>query len=141
MQFVTTLQAESHDISEFQLPNKDIKGILALSKQPNTSYKAQKGYFYAFNSPQLNEIKVAFEAIARKPPEDLQGDKWVAKIAQYIKDIKWDRWHNSFVDLPDARKTPPNNILLLWRLDEGFSEKFYNTTSPAKSTRAGRANG
>ncbi len=140
-QFVTTLQTETQNISEFHLPNKDIKGILALSKQPNAS-ASHKGYFYAFNSSQLNEIEAAYEAITSDPPDDPEGDGWVAKIAQYIKNIKRDGWHNSFVDLPQEGKKTPNNVLLLCKIDDGFSAKFYNSTSPAKNAgrRSGRTN-
>ena len=138
-QFVTTLQAGTGDISEYTLANKDIKDILALSKQPNIS---NKGHFYAFKSAQLNEIEAAYKAIISGPSEDPQGDGWVAKISHYIKEIKRDAWHNSFVDLPHEGKSPPTNVLLLWKIDAVFSKEFYNTTSPAKNTRkrAGRTN-
>ena len=141
-QFVTTLQAGTGDISEYTLANKDIKDILALSKQPNIS---NKGHFYAFKSAQLNEIEAAYKAIISGPSEDPQGDGWVAKISHYIKEIKRDAWHNSFVDLPHEGKTLPDNVLLLWKIDDGFSATFYNEpspTSPAKNAvrRSGRSN-
>ena len=133
-QFVKTLQTETQNISEVHLPNKEIKGILALSKQPNAS-ASHKGYFYAFKSSQLNEIEAAYKAITSDPPDDPQGDGWVAKIARYVKHIKRDGWHNSFADLPIDGNTPENNVLLLWKIDAIISNEFCDATSPAKNTR------
>lgn len=96
-------------------------------KGPNNT-KDHKGYFYAIQSSHLSDIKVAYQALQNDPPDDPTGKQWITTFAQYIKDIKRDGWHNSFKDLPNDNVEPPKNVLLLWKLDNGFAAKFYTTT-------------
>jgi hypothetical protein len=51
-------------------------------------------------------------------------------FAKYLKKLKKDQWHNSFDDLPEENNLPPDNILLLWKLDDGFTQTFYANPSP-----------
>ena len=54
-------------------------------------------------------------------------------FAKYLKKLKKDQWHNSFDDLPDKNNLPPENTLLLWYLDEGFTHTFYAGNASPKS--------
>ncbi len=58
----------------------------------------------------------------------------ITEFAISLKHLKQDEWHNSIDELPEGKTLPQENMLLLWKLDKGFTDAFctHQRTTPKR---------
>ena len=64
-------------------------------------------------------------------------DDWITKFAHELKSLCAANWLNSINDLPEGKTIENENWLLLWHVNDGFTEAFYSglNTPHKRSTR------
>ena len=59
----------------------------------------------------------------------------ITLFAKYLRQLKEAQWQNSIDGLPEGKTLPHHNMLLLWKLDEGFTDTFFNVPKRATPPR------
>ena len=133
-QLVEDMKRGGNDISNAKMSGKQIKEALGLAATPKPSTK-DKQYFYVIRSSRMDDINKMYTSLQDDSTDTpCHGDnEWIAEFAKELKTLKEEQWHNSIDDLPERRTLPGKSLLLLWNLDEGFTQTFY---SQRKSQRA-----
>jgi hypothetical protein len=83
-----------------------------------------KNYFYVLQSENLDMIKEKYKEADPAVEHDVD-DEWDLVFARTLKQLKNAQWHNSIDDLPVGKTLPHENLLLLWKLDQGFTDTFF----------------
>ncbi len=121
--YVEFMKTKGLDISEGSMTGKQIKAALDLAVVPKLGPKGKK-YFYVMQSESLETIKEKYKKVSPDMANDGKR-KLITMFAKFLKQLKDDQWHNSIDELPEGKNLPHENMLLLWKLDHGFTEAFY----------------
>jgi hypothetical protein len=127
------------NISEDKMSGIEIKAALDLAVTPSLTSK-HKNYFYVLESESLNMVKEKYKEANPAMVND-DDDNLDLMFAQTLKQLKEAQWHNSNDDLPEGKTLPRENMLLLWKLDQGFTESFFTQPkckSPQRKTTTPR---
>ena len=88
-------------------------------------------------SESLDTIKEKYKEVSPDMANDGKHDL-IKMFAKFLKQLKDDQWQNSIDELQEGKTLPHENMLLLWKLDQGFTEAFYTlpqqTTTPRRTT-------
>ena len=137
--YVKYMKTNGVNISEGKMSGIQIKAALDLAVTPSLTSK-HKNYFYVLESESLDMVKEKYKeanpAMVNDDDDDLD-----LMFAQTLKQLKEAQWHNSIDDLPEGKTLPRENMLLLWKLDQGFTESFFTQPkckSPQRKTTTPR---
>ena len=115
------------------MSGKQIKDALDLTVAPKPK---ERNYSYIMKSESLDNIKKAYKRHNPGTPNDREQDL-ITEFAISLKHLKQDEWHNSIDDLPEGKILPQENMLLLWKLDNRFTDAFYThpRTTPKRDSK------
>ena len=64
-------------------------------------------------------------------------DNLITQFAKALRKLKEVQWHNSIDELPEGKTLPGEHMLLLWKLDESFTDTFCTPVTPQQRTNVG----
>ena len=130
------MKDNGNDILKSTITGKHIKDSLDLTTIPSLRTKSQKKYFYVVESGRMADIKTEYTDLQNDGPGTaVQPDNdWIEKFAKKLKTLKDQNWHNSIDGLPVGKSIANKNMLLLWKLDDGFANIFYSESSQQDTT-------
>ena len=116
------MKGKGLDISEGSMTGKEIKTALDLRVGPRV-VSSDKNYIFVMQSESLDTIEEKYNEISSDRADEDEEDL-ISLLAKYLKKLKEAQWQNSIDELPEGNSVPHNNMLLLWKLDQEFTDKF-----------------